>query len=113
LVIGNGFFKPNVSTMVGNLYPEGSHLKDRAYNLFYMGINVGAFLAPLIATVVQKQFGFHLAFAVAVLGMMISIFILWKFKSYIASAERPKGVAANPEDKAADVAPEVNESRAR
>jgi POT family proton-dependent oligopeptide transporter len=113
LVIGNGFFKPNLSTMVGILYPEGSHLKDRAYNLFYMGINVGAFLAPLIATVVQKQFGFHLAFAVAVLGMMISIFILWKFKSYIASAERPKGVAANPEDKAADVAPEVNESRAR
>ncbi len=42
LVIGNGFFKPNVSTMVGNLYPEGSHLKDRAYNIFYMGINVGA-----------------------------------------------------------------------
>src|SRR5687767_7278290 len=37
LVIGNGFFKPNVSTMVGNLYPEGSHLKDRAYNIFYMG----------------------------------------------------------------------------
>jgi POT family proton-dependent oligopeptide transporter len=39
LVIGNGFFKPNVSAMVGNLYPEGSHLKDRAYNIFYMGIN--------------------------------------------------------------------------
>src|SRR6185436_5049691 len=38
LVIGNGFFKPNVSTMVGNLYSEGSHLKDRAYNIFYMGI---------------------------------------------------------------------------
>src|SRR5713226_8225244 len=42
LVIGNGFFKPNVSTMVGNLYPEGSPLKDRAYNIFYMGINTGA-----------------------------------------------------------------------
>jgi proton-dependent oligopeptide transporter, POT family len=42
LVIGNGLFKPNVSTMVGNLYPEGSHLKDRAYNIFYMGINIGA-----------------------------------------------------------------------
>ena len=47
LVIGNGFFKPNVSAMVGNLYPEGSQLKDRAYNIFYMGINVGAFLAPV------------------------------------------------------------------
>src|SRR5437016_4918985 len=40
LVIGNGFFKPNVSAMVGRLYPEGSPLKDRAYNIFYMGINV-------------------------------------------------------------------------
>ena len=52
LVIGNGFFKPNVSTMEGNLYPEGSRLKDRAYNIFYMGINVGAFLAPLVLEVV-------------------------------------------------------------
>src|SRR5262245_17632585 len=47
LVIGNGFFKPNVSAMVGQLYPEGSALKDRAYNIFYMGINVGALAAPL------------------------------------------------------------------
>src|SRR6202008_845165 len=48
LVIGNGFFKPNVSSMVGNLYKEGSHLKDRAYLIFYMGINVGSFLAPIV-----------------------------------------------------------------
>ena len=54
LVIGNGFFKPNVSAMVGNLYPEGSHLKDRAFNIFYMGINVGAFLAPIVMEVVAK-----------------------------------------------------------
>src|SRR5262249_26577870 len=51
LVIGNGFFKPNVSAMVGHLYPEGSKLKDRAYNIFYMGINVGAFFAPIVAEV--------------------------------------------------------------
>ena len=53
LVIGNGLFKPNISAMVGNLYPEGSHLKDRAYNIFYMGINVGAFLAPVVAEFVK------------------------------------------------------------
>ena len=80
LVIGNGFFKPNVSTMVGNLYPDGSRLKDSAYNLFYMGINVGAFLAPIVATVIQAQFGFHPAFAVAALGMVFSVAILWRFK---------------------------------
>ena len=49
LVLGNGLFKPNISVMVGNLYPEGSGLKDAAFNIFYMGINIGAFFAPLVA----------------------------------------------------------------
>src|SRR5262245_44988072 len=71
LVIGNGFFKPNVSTMVGNLYPEGSHLKDSAYNIFYMGINIGAFTAPIVAEIMVQRFGFHPAFAVAGAGMIL------------------------------------------
>ena len=83
LVIGNGFFKPNVSTMVGNLYPEGSHLKDRAYNIFYMGINVGAFLAPVVMEIVRQSFGFHAAFAVAAFGMVISVGILWFFRNMV------------------------------
>ncbi len=94
LVIGNGFFKPNVSTMVGNLYPEGSHLKDRAYNIFYMGINVGAFLAPIVMEIVKQNFGFHAAFAVAAFGMLISVGILWYFKNLVedpnALAERQR-----------------------
>jgi POT family proton-dependent oligopeptide transporter len=101
LVIGNGLFKPNVSTMVGNLYPEGSHLKDRAYNIFYMGINVGAFLAPVIAELVHSRFGFHPAFAVAAAGMVISVAILWRFKRHVESADSHAGatspaVAASP-----------------
>jgi POT family proton-dependent oligopeptide transporter len=88
LVIGNGFFKPNVSTMVGNLYPEGSHLKDRAYNIFYMGINVGAFMAPVVAEFVKGKWGFHPAFAVAAAGMAISVSILWKFKRHLEDADR-------------------------
>src|SRR6185295_10473583 len=87
LVIGNGFFKPNVSTMVGNLYPEGSHLKDRAYNIFYMGINVGAFLAPLVAEYMKGKFGFHPAFAMGALGMVISVSILWFFRREVAGAD--------------------------
>ena len=90
LVIGNGFFKPNVSTMVGNLYPEGSHLKDRAYNIFYMGINIGAFLAPIVMEIVKSYFGFHAAFAVAAFGMLISVGILWYFKSLV---EHPDDLA--------------------
>ncbi|MFN6962628.1 MAG: peptide MFS transporter [Pyrinomonadaceae bacterium] len=88
LVIGNGFFKPNVSTMVGNLYPEGSHLKDRAYNIFYMGINVGAALAPIVMEIVKAYFGFHVAFAVAAFGMVISVFVLWNWKSLVMDADK-------------------------
>jgi POT family proton-dependent oligopeptide transporter len=94
LVIGNGFFKPNVSAMVGNLYPEGSHLKDRAYNIFYMGINVGAFLAPVIAEFMKSRFGFHPAFAVAAAGMAISVAILWRFKLHVQGADRRSGAPA-------------------
>lgn len=88
LVIGNGFFKPNVSTMVGNLYPEGSPLKDRAYNIFYMGINVGAALAPIVMEVVRQYFGFHPAFAVAAFGMVISVAILWYYKDLVLTADK-------------------------
>src|SRR5688572_8646874 len=101
LVIGNGLFKPNVSTMVGNLYPEGSHLKDRAYNIFYMGINVGAALAPIVMEVVKQKFGNHPAFAVAAFGMLISVGILWKFKRYV---EEPREGAILKEPPG-DVAP--------
>ena len=91
LVIGNGFFKPNVSTMVGNLYPEGSHLKDRAYNIFYMGINVGAFAAPIVMEIVKSTISVHAAFAVAAFGMLISVGTLWYFKQYVIHADRIPG----------------------
>jgi POT family proton-dependent oligopeptide transporter len=93
LVVGNGFFKPNVSAMVGNLYADGSHLKDRAYNIFYMGINVGAFLAPVVAEFVKSRFGFHPAFAVAAGGMVVSVLILWRFKHLLEGVDRPRAAA--------------------
>jgi POT family proton-dependent oligopeptide transporter len=102
LVIGNGFFKPNVSTMVGNLYPEGSHLKDRAYNIFYMGINIGAFIAPIVMEVVKSYFGFHAAFAVAAFGMVISVAILWFFKNLVEEPNKdPRRDATQAADTAA------------
>jgi POT family proton-dependent oligopeptide transporter len=88
LVIGNGLFKPNVSTMVGNLYPEGSHLKDRAYNIFYMGINIGAFLGPVVMEIVKDKWGYHPAFAVAAFGMLISVWCLWQFKQHVENVDR-------------------------
>lgn len=109
LVIGNGLFKPNVSTMVGNLYPEGSHLKDRAYNIFYMGINIGAFLAPVVMEVVKQNVGNHPAFAVAAFGMVISVGILWKFKRYVEEPRQGAILKEPPGDVApvtADAPPE-------
>ena len=104
LVIGNGLFKPNVSAMVGNLYAEGSHLKDRAYNIFYMGINVGAFLAPVVMELVQSRYGFHPAFAIAAFGMVISVFILWRFKRHVEQADRPRSKGAKEAANTAAVA---------
>ena len=104
LVIGNGFFKPNVSTMVGNLYPEGSHLKDRAYNIFYMGINIGAMAAPIVMEIVRAYFGFHAAFAVAAFGMVISVAILWKYKNIVEDPNALANRQAARANQAADTA---------
>jgi POT family proton-dependent oligopeptide transporter len=88
LVVGNGFFKPNVSTLVGNLYPEGSHLKDSGFNIFYMGINIGAAAAPIVAEAVKKRFGFHPAFATAAGGMVLAMIIFWSMRRWIVGADR-------------------------
>ena len=94
LVIGNGFFKPNVSAMVGNLYPEGSHLKDRAYNIFYMGINFGALLAPITAEFMVRNFGFHPAFFMGAVGMVFSVVILSVFRRHVEAADRKPALKA-------------------
>jgi proton-dependent oligopeptide transporter, POT family len=55
LILGNGAFKPNISTQVGSLYPPGDRRRDRAFSIFYVGINLGAFLAPLICGTLAKS----------------------------------------------------------
>ena len=73
LIIGNGFFKPNISSMVGQLYPEGSKLKDSAYTIFYMGINMGAFLGSLICGYLGENIGWHYGFGAAGVGMVLGL----------------------------------------
>jgi POT family proton-dependent oligopeptide transporter len=87
LVLGNGLFKPNISVMVGNLYPEGSPLKDAAFNIFYMGINVGAFFAPLAAAALRNGLGWSWAFGASSLGMIFSLLIFQGFRRHILHAE--------------------------
>src|SRR5207237_5828986 len=75
LIIGIGAFKPNISTQVGTLYAPGDARRDRAYAIFYLGINVGAFAAPLICGTLAVQYGWHYGFAAAGAGMLISLAI--------------------------------------
>lgn len=73
LILGNGAFKPNISTQVGALYAPGDPRRDRAYSIFYVGINVGAFLAPLVCGTLGEKAGWHYGFAAAGIGMCIGL----------------------------------------
>src|SRR5205814_1557624 len=75
LILGNGFFKPNISTQVGNLYKPGDSRIDRAYSIFYVGINVGAFFSPLICGTLGENIGYHWGFFAAGVGMLIGAVI--------------------------------------
>ena len=70
LILGNGFFKPNISAMVGALYPEDSHKRDGGFTLFYMGINLGAAMSPLLCGYIGETFGWHYGFGLATIGMI-------------------------------------------
>jgi len=75
LIIGNGFFKPNISTQVGNLYKPGDHRIDRAFSIFYFGINFGAFFSPLICGELGDDFGYHWGYFAAGVGMLLGLAI--------------------------------------
>lgn len=77
IILGNGFFKPNISTLVGNLYSseEMKDKKDAGYNIFYMGINIGAFICNFVAAYMRINYGWGHAFAAAGVGMLIGVVI--------------------------------------
>jgi POT family proton-dependent oligopeptide transporter len=84
VAVGTGVFKANVSVMVGNLYEEGSKLKDTAFNIFYMGVNIGAMLAPLAATFFHNRFhSYNLSFGAAAFGMIGSMVIFQAGKKHL------------------------------
>ena len=78
VTIGNGFFKPNISTMVGDLYAEGDRRRDAGFTIFYMGINIGAFLAQIFLPLIALYYGWSLGFGLAAVGMLIS-YLLFQF----------------------------------
>ncbi|MGA8498412.1 MAG: peptide MFS transporter [Xanthobacteraceae bacterium] len=97
LILGNGAFKPNISTQVGGLYAPGDHRRDRAYSIFYVGINVGAFLAPLICGTLGEKVGWHYGFAAAGVGMCIGLSIYLYALPLLPQDELHKARAAHVE----------------
>ena len=90
VIIGTGFFKPNVSTMVGQLYPEGDPRRDGGFTLFYMGINLGAFLAPLLCGYLGERVGWHYGFGAAGVGMVLGLALyLWGRDKYLPGIGLP------------------------
>jgi POT family proton-dependent oligopeptide transporter len=73
VVIGTGLLKPNVSTMVGDLYPEGGARRDAGFSIFYMGINIGAFAGTALVGLVGENYNFHWGFSLAALGMFLGL----------------------------------------
>jgi POT family proton-dependent oligopeptide transporter len=73
LIIGVGVFKPNTTSQVGSLYALGDERRDRAYSIFYVGVNVGAFIAPLVAGTLGEDIGWHYGFGAAGVGMLIAL----------------------------------------
>lgn len=102
LICGNGLFKPNISTMVGDLYHEGDHRRDGAFTIFYMGINLGALIAGLVAGSVSASFGWKAGFFCAGIGMLIALVVQLTFArkllgdiGTVPAAKRDKALNTN------------------
>jgi proton-dependent oligopeptide transporter, POT family len=88
LAVGSGFLKPNISTIVGNLYRDRPELRDAGYNIFYMGINVGALISPICVSYFRAHYGWPVAFGSAGVAMLISLGVFAFGNKHVAAAAR-------------------------
>jgi POT family proton-dependent oligopeptide transporter len=102
VVVGNGLFKPNISSMVGQLYASGDERRDAGFTLFYMGINAGAFIAPLVTgwlasyfTDTPLQQNYRIVFGAAGVGMLLSVLWFWFGRRSLRDVGRPAPEAAS------------------
>jgi len=102
LIIGNGYFKANISTIVGKLYKEGDARRDSGFTIFYIGINIGALLATTVVAFVGETYGFPYGFGLAGIGMLLGIFIFWSNR---ATFDRAPGVEIPESGKAKMLGP--------
>ena len=94
VIVGNGFFKPNISTLLGNVYTTAQHIrqKDEGYNIFYMGINIGAFICNFFGAALYIIYGWAYAFAAAGVGMFIGVLVFLAGTKHYAAYDIKKGV---------------------
>src|SRR5947208_5686889 len=102
LILGNGAFKPNMSAQVGGLYAPGDPRRDRAYSIFYVGINLGAFLAPLVCGTLGEELGWHYGFTAAGVGMTIALAIYLYAAPSLPADELHKAIAEGVYHKSLD-----------
>jgi POT family proton-dependent oligopeptide transporter len=102
LIVGNGAFKPNIVTQVGGLYEPGEPRRDRAYSIFYVGVNIGAFLAPLVCGTLGEGLGWHYGFLAAGVGMTIGLAVYLYALPALPADEMHKLKAAGLEKKPLD-----------
>jgi POT family proton-dependent oligopeptide transporter len=103
VIIGTGFFKPNVSTMVGQIYREGDPRRDAGFTIYYMGINTGAFLAPLVCGWLGQRVGWHYGFGAAGVGMLLGLAVyLWGRDKYLPGVGFPPDRSTQRERRAAE-----------
>ena len=86
LACGSGLLKPNVSTLVGNLYRDRPQLRDQGFNIYYMGVNIGAFVSPLTVSWLRTHYGWSVAFMSAAVAMVFSLATFVAFKHLVAEA---------------------------
>ncbi|HSO37261.1 MAG TPA: peptide MFS transporter [Labilithrix sp.] len=97
LIIGNGFFKPNISTQVGNLYPAGDSRRDGAFTIFYMGINLGSFICNFICGTLAAAYGWRYGFLSAGVGMCIGLVVQVFGGKYLAPDTRQQQTGGSAE----------------
>jgi POT family proton-dependent oligopeptide transporter len=101
IIAGVGLLKPNISTMVGGLYKQGDIRRDKGFTIFYIGINVGAFLSSLIVGYVGEVHGWHYGFGLAGIGMALGLVQYLAGQNYLKTVGNFIGASENPEELAA------------
>lgn len=95
IIVGNGFFKPNISTFVGTLYGKDDPRRDSGFTIFYMGINIGGAIAPLLCAYLAELYGWHYGFLLAGLGMLVGLFYF--HRGTVSGVFQDKGLVPDQE----------------